>query len=55
MKLSQKIELESLKKETDVFSVERRERVESDLASKRTEAEKLNDIWQGGECFDLLW
>ncbi|PPR01557.1 hypothetical protein CVT24_005883 [Panaeolus cyanescens] len=40
------IELESLKKETDVFSVERRGNVEQELLMKRQEAEKLGDIWQ---------
>ncbi|KAF9038696.1 P-loop containing nucleoside triphosphate hydrolase protein [Panaeolus papilionaceus] len=40
------IELESLKKETDVFSVERRTNVEQELLMKRQEAEKLGDIWQ---------
>ncbi|KAG9024973.1 chaperone ATPase hsp78 [Tulasnella sp. JGI-2019a] len=40
------IELESLRKETDVFSVERREKVERDLLAKREEASKLTTTWQ---------
>ena len=43
------IELESLKKETDVFSVERRSKVESDLALKKEEASVLTREWQAGE------
>jgi ATP-dependent Clp protease ATP-binding subunit ClpB len=43
------IELESLKKETDVFSVERRSKVESDLALKKEEASALTREWQTGE------
>ncbi|KIK61765.1 hypothetical protein GYMLUDRAFT_73272 [Collybiopsis luxurians FD-317 M1] len=40
------IELESLKNESDVFSVERRHKVESDLKYKKDEAERLTKIWQ---------
>ncbi|EIW78756.1 P-loop containing nucleoside triphosphate hydrolase protein [Coniophora puteana RWD-64-598 SS2] len=40
------IELESLKKETDVFSVERRARVEEQLAEKKTQAQEMTAIWQ---------
>ncbi|KAH8102550.1 P-loop containing nucleoside triphosphate hydrolase protein [Cristinia sonorae] len=40
------IELESLKNETDVFSIERRNNVEQQLQAKRQEAEKLTSIWQ---------
>ncbi|KAH9479148.1 Heat shock protein 78, mitochondrial [Psilocybe cubensis] len=40
------IELESLKKETDVFSVERRGKVEGDLLVKRQMAEELTGLWQ---------
>ncbi|KIM39539.1 hypothetical protein M413DRAFT_447019 [Hebeloma cylindrosporum] len=40
------IELESLKNETDVFSVERRTKVESDLLIKRQEADALTALWQ---------
>ncbi|KAF8637008.1 hypothetical protein AX17_003105 [Amanita inopinata Kibby_2008] len=40
------IELESLKNETDVFSVERRNAVEETLKAKREEASQLTAIWQ---------
>lgn len=40
------IELESLKKETDVFSVERRDKVVSELERKRKEAEELTKVWK---------
>ncbi|CAL1695237.1 unnamed protein product [Somion occarium] len=40
------IELESLKNESDVFSIERRSKVEQDLTQKREEAEQLTAIWQ---------
>ncbi|KAF8240339.1 P-loop containing nucleoside triphosphate hydrolase protein [Tricholoma matsutake] len=40
------IELESLKNESDVFSVERREKLEWDLTSKKEEADKLTSLWQ---------
>lgn len=39
------IELESLKNETDVFSVERRNKVEDTLAKKRAEAARLEEVW----------
>ena len=42
------IELESLKKETDVFSTERRTKVEEDLDRKRTEAKSLTGVWEAG-------
>jgi ATP-dependent Clp protease ATP-binding subunit ClpB len=42
------IELESLKKESDVFSVERRDKAKADLATKREEASQLTAIWQAG-------
>ena len=42
------IELESLKNESDVFSVERREKVENELAEKRRQASELTVIWQAG-------
>ena len=45
------IELESLKKETDVFSSERRAKVEDDLAAKRAEADALTGVWLAGACF----
>ncbi|OCH89260.1 P-loop containing nucleoside triphosphate hydrolase protein [Obba rivulosa] len=40
------IERESLKNETDVFSVERRAKAEETLKAKRDEAERLTQIWQ---------
>ncbi|EFI27311.1 hsp78-like protein [Coprinopsis cinerea okayama7 len=39
------IELESLKNETDVFSVERRNKVEEDLKIKREEGDQLTKLW----------
>lgn len=42
------IELESLKNESDVFSVQRREKVQVELKEKRQEALKMTDIWQAG-------
>ena len=52
--VTMQIELESLKKETDIFSVERRSKVESDLALKREEASVLTREWQAGEGFHTL-
>lgn len=43
------IELESLKNESDVFSVERREKVEAQLKDKREQASELTTIWQAGK------
>lgn len=40
------IELESLRKETDVASVERREKLESDLKALQEEAATLNERWE---------
>ncbi|KAF7794963.1 hypothetical protein EIP86_006106 [Pleurotus ostreatoroseus] len=40
------IELESLKNESDVFSVERRNKVEDSLRETRKEADELTQIWQ---------
>ncbi|RDB27770.1 Heat shock protein 78, mitochondrial [Hypsizygus marmoreus] len=40
------IELESLKNETDVFSVERRAKLEIDLSTKQEEAAQLTSLWQ---------
>ncbi|KAL5478820.1 HSP78_1 [Sanghuangporus weigelae] len=40
------IELESLKNESDVFSVERRAVVEAALAEKRTQAQGLRGVWE---------
>lgn len=45
------IEIESLKNESDVFSVERRNKIEKDLKAKREEASKLTEIWQTGMTF----
>ena len=42
------IELESLKAETDVFSVERRDKIERDLKERKEKAEELTAIWQNG-------
>lgn len=42
------IELESLKNESDVFSEERRSKVEADLKEKRKQASELTTIWQTG-------
>jgi ATP-dependent Clp protease ATP-binding subunit ClpA len=42
------IELESLKAETDVFSVERRGKIEKDLKERKEKAEELTAIWQNG-------
>ncbi|KAK7024805.1 p-loop containing nucleoside triphosphate hydrolase protein [Favolaschia claudopus] len=40
------IELESLKKEADTFSVERRKAVEGEIKRKRGEAAKMLELWQ---------
>lgn len=48
------IELASLRNESDVFSVERRQKVEADLAAKREEASKLTSIWKTGTCLNQL-
>jgi ATP-dependent Clp protease ATP-binding subunit ClpB len=40
------IELESLKKETDPLSVERRDKLESDLKLKNDELQRLTEIWE---------
>lgn len=44
------IELESLKKETDIYSSERRTKLEEQLALKREQASELTTIWQTGAC-----
>jgi len=49
------IELESLRNETDVFSVERRMKLESDLRLKREEAQELTAIWQNGMVLKILF
>lgn len=40
------IELESLRKETDVPSVERKEKLEQELQTKEDEAARLTEIWE---------
>lgn len=40
------IELESLKNEKDRISIDRREKLEHNLAEKRKEVESLTKIWQ---------
>ncbi|KAJ3179727.1 chaperone ATPase hsp78 [Gaertneriomyces sp. JEL0708] len=40
------IELESLRKETDAPSKERREKLESELEEKRRDLQQLTDVWQ---------
>lgn len=44
--LTLQIELESLRKETDFGSRQRRERLENELESKRKEVETLNESWK---------
>ncbi|KAI9002560.1 heat shock protein [Hyaloraphidium curvatum] len=44
--LTIQIELESLKKETDFGSRQRRERLEHELESKRKEVDSLNEAWK---------
>lgn len=46
------IELESLKNELDVFSQERKEKLDNDLSKKREEAGKLTELWQAGASFE---
>lgn len=43
--MTMQIELESLRKETDVVSKERREKLEASLKSKQEEVAKLTEIW----------
>ncbi|KAL9117839.1 MAG: hypothetical protein Q9187_005619 [Circinaria calcarea] len=43
--MTMQIELESLRKETDVVSKERREKLETSLKSKQEEVAKLTEIW----------
>lgn len=45
------IELESLKNELDVFSQERKQKLEKDLSNKREEAGKLTELWQTGTYY----
>ncbi|CAJ0833239.1 14587_t:CDS:2, partial [Entrophospora sp. SA101] len=41
-----RIEMESLRKETDPVSNERRQKIQKELDEKQAESNKLNDIWQ---------
>ncbi|KAI8089346.1 P-loop containing nucleoside triphosphate hydrolase protein [Halteromyces radiatus] len=43
--MTMQIELESLRKESDILSVERREKLESELKAKQDESLRLNNIW----------
>lgn len=42
------IELESLKNEIDVFSIERKQKIENDLEATKRKALELTEIWQAG-------
>lgn len=42
------IELESLKNETDIFSRERKARVEATLENRKQKAAELTSLWQSG-------
>ncbi|KAJ2957998.1 hypothetical protein NQZ79_g6355 [Umbelopsis isabellina] len=44
--MTMQIELESLKKETDALSVDRRNKLENDLHQKQEESNKLSSRWQ---------
>lgn len=48
------IELESLKNEIDVFSIERRSKLENDLRLRREQAQEMTAIWQNGTTFKAL-
>ena len=48
------IELESLKNEIDVFSIERRSKLENDLRLRREQAQEMTAIWQNGTAFKTL-
>ncbi|KAI8341684.1 P-loop containing nucleoside triphosphate hydrolase protein [Chlamydoabsidia padenii] len=43
--MTMQIELESLRKESDILSVERKEKLESELKAKQEESTRLNSIW----------
>lgn len=43
--MTTQIELESLRKETDFMSVERREKLQSELEAKQKESQRLSAIW----------
>ncbi|RHZ75353.1 hypothetical protein Glove_216g177 [Diversispora epigaea] len=44
--ITMKIELESLRKETDIVSKERREKLQKEIEEKQKELDELNVIWQ---------
>lgn len=44
--MTHQIELESLRKETDIASKERREKLEKSLKSKQDEVAKLTEVWE---------
>jgi ATP-dependent Clp protease ATP-binding subunit ClpB len=46
--VTMQIELESLKNEVDVFSVERRQKLEEQLKDGRAKAEELTKLWHAG-------
>jgi ATP-dependent Clp protease ATP-binding subunit ClpB len=46
--VTMQIELESLKNEVDVFSVERRQKLEEELKDRRAKAEELTALWHAG-------
>lgn len=47
--ITMQIELESLKKETDVFSTERRESLNRAIEEKKRRAQEVSDRWQIGK------
>ena len=47
------IELESLKNESETFSVEQRNKVEQELKEKREDAAALTGVWQTGERTEI--
>jgi len=49
------IKLESLRNETDIFSVKRWMKLKNDLGLKCKEAQKLTAIWQNGMMFKMLF
>jgi ATP-dependent Clp protease ATP-binding subunit ClpA len=53
--MTMQIELESLKNESDVFSVERRQKVENDLKDRKERVEAYTELWQKGQNFPQLY
>ena len=47
------IELESLKKEKDRISIDRREKLEHTLADKQKEVEELTKVWQQEKYYHI--